>query len=138
MVGLDWLDLDFFFHHFFQGSVPKFEFRPKMRTRRAWGRRGGGRGRRGLLKTAPCLSKTSPCSHGAPGGAKRAQKRPHGGKGAPPWAWALWALWALWGPMWAHIGPHRAHRAHRAQAQGGAPLPPWGRFWALLAPPGAP
>ena len=24
MVGLDWLDLDFFFHHFFQGSVPKF------------------------------------------------------------------------------------------------------------------
>ena len=32
MVGLDWLDLDFFFHHFFQGSVPKFEFRPKMRT----------------------------------------------------------------------------------------------------------
>ena len=32
MVGLDWLDLDFFFHHFFQGSVPKFEFRrPRMR-----------------------------------------------------------------------------------------------------------
>ena len=32
MVGLDWLDLDFFFHHFFQESVPKFEFRrPRMR-----------------------------------------------------------------------------------------------------------
>ena len=102
MVGLDWLDLDFFFHHFFQGSVPKFEFRPKMRTRRAWGRRGGGRGRRGLSKRPPGLSKTPPCSHGAPGGPKRAQKRPHGGKGAPPWAWALWALL---GPLGPPMGP---------------------------------
>ena len=31
MVGLDWLELDFFFHHVFEGSVPNFEFRPKMR-----------------------------------------------------------------------------------------------------------
>ena len=31
VVGLDWLDLDFFFHHFFEGAVPNFEFRPKMR-----------------------------------------------------------------------------------------------------------
>ena len=78
MVGLDWLDLDFFFHHFFQGSVPIFEFRPKMRTRRAWGRRGGGRGRRGLSKTFLCLSKTPPCSHGALGA-------PKGPKNAPCW-----------------------------------------------------
>ena len=35
MVSLDWLDRDFFFDHFFQGSVPDFEFAPKMRTRRA-------------------------------------------------------------------------------------------------------
>ena len=31
----------------------------------------------------------------------RFQKRPHGGKGAPPWAWSLWALC---GPYWALCG----------------------------------
>ena len=83
VVGLDWLDLDFFFHHFFQGSVPKFEFRPKMRTRRAWGRRGGGRGRRGLSKKSPCLSKMPPCSHGALGAPKGTKNVPMGARGRP-------------------------------------------------------
>ena len=39
---------------------------------------------------------------------EKGPKRPHGGKGAPPWAWALWALLepygALCGPTVGPIG----------------------------------
>ena len=92
MVGLDWLDLDFFFHHFFQGSVPKFEFRPKMRTRRAWGRRGGGRGRHGL-KNAPVPLKNAPVLSWGLWGPKRGTKTPHGG--APLGLGPMGSMWAL-------------------------------------------
>ena len=76
----------FFFSSLFQGSVPKFEFRPKMRTRPAWGRRSGGRGRRGLSKMPPCLSKTPPVLLWGPWG-------PIGPTGAPPSG-----AWGPWGP----------------------------------------
>ena len=59
---------------------------------------GASGGLRGGLGVAPVLS-------WGPWGPKRAQKRPHGGKGAPPWAWALWALLGPLGALWALLGP---------------------------------
>ena len=64
VVGLDWLDLDFFFHHFFEGSVPNFEFRPKMRIS----------DHACASPTPSCASPTPSCAWG-PWGAHRA----HGG-----------------------------------------------------------
>ena len=93
-----------FFHHFFQGSIPKFEFRPKMRIRRAWGRRGGGRGR-GLSKSPLGLSKTPPCSHGAPGPQKGPKTPPWGQGGAPLGLGPMALMWSLLGAYGALCGP---------------------------------
>ena len=106
-----------FFHHFFQGSVPKIEIRPKMRT---WilcspenaHPASSGPPRRPprpprSLKNAPVPLKKSPVLSWGPWVPKKAQKRP---MGAPPWAWALWALCGPFvgpmGPMWALCGPY--------------------------------
>ena len=71
MVGLDWLDLDFFFHHFFQGSVPKF-----------WGRSQN-------LSSADQVGRAPGPGPGPMG--------PHGPHGAP-WG-PMEPHGALWGPM---------------------------------------
>ena len=67
MVGLDWLDLDFFFHHFFQGSVPKFEFRrPRMRMGPGPGPGPGPMGPHGAPWGPMGPYGASPCAAGMP------------------------------------------------------------------------
>ena len=92
MVGLDWLDLDFFFITFLRGRsqnlssaqkrAPRglgpgsdFGIGPKMRTWRAWGRHRGRSLRRGLPKVAPCLL-GDPCALMGPWGPKKGPKWP--------------------------------------------------------------
>ena len=64
-----------------------------------------------MHKNAPRLGVPPVLSWG-PWGPQKAQKTVHGGKGAPPWAWALWSYGPYVGPigallvlMWALLGP---------------------------------
>ena len=107
VVGLKWPDLVNFFHHFFQGTVPKIEFGQKN----APGGLGGG-GEAGVSAAASqkwtrASWGAPPCSHENSGGPKRAQKRPMGARGRPL------GLGPYVGPLWAHTHTHASKIAMR-------------------------
>ena len=105
MVGLDWLDLDFFFHHFFQGSVPKFEFRPKMRTQILSSPQKcapGGLGAAAASQKRPRGPKEAPRAFMGPFGSSKDPRTPPWGQGGAPLVWAIWALCEFYvSPLWA-------------------------------------